>query len=89
MTGDISGLATPERDLWQSVLLLAVEDALTGPKGPKGSAEYRTLQWQRARDYVTRPSKDLAEVCGLAGVDMEAMIERMRVQIGSDTMSVQ
>lgn len=76
-------IRNPERDLWQSVLLMAIEDALTGPKDLKGNQELRALQRRRACTYVTRPSKDLSIVCGLAGVDMEALIDRMMVQISA------
>lgn len=70
----------PERELWQSVLLRAVEDALSEP--PKGSANAkRRHEILDARTYLTRPSKDLSHVCSLAGVDMEALIDRMRKRI--------
>lgn len=83
MNGPGRGAASPERAMWQMVLLLAVEDALTGPKGVKGDHEHRDphLHWHRARLYVTKPSKDLAMVCALAGVEMDALIARMKVRL--------
>ena len=69
-----------ERELWQSVLLRAVEDAFSEP--PKGSANAgRRHEILDARAYLTRPSKDLWHVCSLAGVDMEALTDRMRKRI--------
>jgi hypothetical protein len=61
------------------VLFLAVHDALHGPKNvPK---QKLARLWQEARDYITAPSEDLAMVCAMAGVNMDAVIERMRVHI--------
>lgn len=72
-------VANPERALWQAVLLQAVEEALHGPKNV--SPLHRAREWQEARDYITTPSEDLAMVCSLAGVQMDAVVDRMRVRI--------
>lgn len=72
-------ITNPERALWQAVLLQAVEEALHGPKNI--APLHRAREWQEARDYITTPSKDLAMVCALAGVEMDAVVERMRVLI--------
>lgn len=73
-----------ERELWQEVLLLAVNDALFGPPldptKPK-KTRLRELEIQSARAYLTAPSKDLAFICSAAGIDMPAMIEKMKVRI--------
>ncbi|MCT4332622.1 hypothetical protein MU516_07045 [Paracoccus sp. YLB-12] len=68
------------RALWQSVLLRTVEDALIGV-AQATSRDRRILECKHARAYLTKPSKDLSEVCALAGMDMQAVMERMRKQI--------
>ena len=74
----------PERALWQSVLLLAIEEALNGVNGNGNIPQAkRELLIERTRAYLTRPSHDLALVCSGAGIDMKALIERMRGRIAS------
>lgn len=68
--------ASPERALWQAVLLRAVEDALFGPAGIQGK-NTRARIGQETRDYLTHPSDDLATVCDLAGLNMDVVIDRM------------
>lgn len=68
------------RALWQSVLLRTVEDALIGV-AQETSRDRRILECKHARAYLTTPSKDLSEVCALAGMDMQAVMERMRKQV--------
>lgn len=83
MSGECGCISNPERALWQMVLHQAVHDALHGPKGiPRMQFGQR---WQEARDYITSPSEDLAMVCAMAGVDMEAVVERMRKQLASSS----
>lgn len=81
MSGECRHITNPERGLWQAVLLQAVEEALHGPKN--ATPYQRPLMWREAREYITTPSKDLEMVCSLAGVEMEAVVERMRVQIAA------
>jgi hypothetical protein len=70
----------PQKNLWQAVLLRAIEDALRPTM--MGSAGFdRDKAIQEARDYLTKPSRDLSMVCNLAGLDMQAVIDRMKVQI--------
>lgn len=71
-----------ERELWQEVLLRQIADArLDASYWPvPASAHDETAE---ARRYLTRPSKDLAHVCALAGVDMEALVYRMRKRVAS------
>lgn len=71
-----------ERELWQEVLLRQIADArLDASYWPVPvSAHDETAE---ARRYLTRPSKDLAHVCSLAGVDMEALIDRLRKRVAS------
>lgn len=71
-----------ERELWQEVLLRQIADArLDASYWPvPASAHDETAE---ARRYLTRPSKDLAHVCSLAGVDMEALVDRMRKRVAS------
>ena len=74
----------PERNLWLEVLYRTVEDATKGPRHVPKPAD-KALIMREARDYLTRPSRDLAMVCALAGVDMWAVIEMMRKKIESQT----
>lgn len=71
-----------ERDLWNSVLLRAVDDALYAPNTGGGKVS-RILDAAAARSYLTKPSKDLATICDIVGIDMTALIERMRRQIAN------
>ncbi|MDE4096672.1 hypothetical protein [Phaeobacter gallaeciensis] len=73
---------SPERALWQEVLLIQVDDALLGATGA-GSREHREILIGKARAYLTTPTPDLAAVCSLAGMDMEAVIEAMRAKIAN------
>ncbi|WEJ80962.1 hypothetical protein EQ718_24135 (plasmid) [Paracoccus versutus] len=72
-----------EKDLWQEVLLLAIQDALHGVPGGFGNRDTRLRMTEDARNYLTTPSADLAEVCALVGLDMHSVIERMRKQIAN------
>lgn len=68
--------------LWRSVLMAAVEDALTGAqlgstKQAKVSATYE------ARAYIVTPNSDFNEVCALAGLDPVAVRERLIPQIAA------
>ncbi|SEN53468.1 hypothetical protein SAMN04488103_105299 [Gemmobacter aquatilis] len=72
--------ASPEQSLWQDVLMRAITDARLQPtRKPLG--ENAVSEALDARRYLTTPSKDLAMVCLFAGVDMEALVDRMRVQV--------
>lgn len=68
-----------ERALWTEVLTLAISDALKGV--PSGGSRYRIADTVRAREYLTTPSKDLDFVCAGAGIDMESLIDRMKIAI--------
>ena len=71
-----------ERALWQEVLLRAITDARLDPSSwplPKSAFE----ETAEARAYLTTPSKDLATVCSLAGVEVEALLDRMQRNIAS------
>ena len=85
MSGEARHITNPEGGLWQAVLLQAVEEALHGPKNTYRL--HRAREWQEARDYITTPSKDLEMVCSLAGVEMGAVVERMRQQLTQLTSS--
>jgi hypothetical protein len=76
MSGECGNIINPERALWQMVLHQAVHDALHGPRGDI-KTRYAEL-WQEAREFIVTPSEDLAMVCAMAGVEMDAVIERMR-----------
>lgn len=72
----------PERALWCEVLLRTVQDAVTGVAQVQNKTT-RIRICEEARRYLTTPSADLAEVCALAGMDMQAVIDRMRKQIAA------
>ncbi len=75
--------------LWQSVLLRAIEDAFSTPVNGESRAR-RAQDMIEARAYLTKPSKDLAAVCAMAGVDMAALIDRMtqRIATAADLITV-
>jgi len=64
-------------NLWRRVLAMAVEDALQGKKMGSDTAASRVRLIQQARDYITIPNRDFNEVCSLAGLDPEAVRERV------------
>lgn len=72
-----------EAQIWQSVLLVQIEDALYGPQVLCGGPKARARAIREARAYLTTQSKDLALVCSMAGMDMHAVIERMKARIAA------
>lgn len=68
-------------NLWQQVLLQAVNDAVRGISGGGESAMTRARLIQQTRDYITIPNRDFNEVCSLAGMDPEAVRERVKPMI--------
>lgn len=73
-------MRSPERDLWQSVLMQAITDARLEPScWPVPVSAYEAAA--EARTYLTTPSKDLSHVCSLAGMDVDALLERMQRKI--------
>ena len=72
-----------ERSLWAAVLLQAIEDAVDGARLDQSDMARKIDYTEVCRRYLTTPSRDLAEVCGLAGVDMEMLIERMVKRIAA------
>ncbi|MTD98788.1 hypothetical protein GIY56_00630 [Paracoccus sp. YIM 132242] len=68
------------RELWQAVLLRTVADAVLGVS-QESNRDTRIRICEEARRYLTSPSRDLSEVCALADMDMNAVIEKMRNQI--------
>ena len=76
------------RDLWQSVLLQAVEDALIGIPARSGmDPARRAAEINAARRYLTKPSEQLDLLCNLAGLNTQAVIDRMKIRI-ADAPSV-
>lgn len=68
--------------LWQAVLLRTVADAVLGVAN-EADRTSRVRICEDARRYLTKPSRDLGEVCTMAGMDMQTVIERMRTQIAN------
>lgn len=75
-------MITPEQALWQIVLTQAVNDALIGVTGSDGGTRQSKIQaTYAARTYFTKPDKDLAMICTLAGLDPTAVREAMTKRI--------
>lgn len=72
-------MTTPEQALWQIVLTQAVNDALIGvtSNGEGGTRQSKIRNTHAARAYFTKPDKDLAMICTLAGLDATAVREAM------------
>lgn len=69
-------------NLWQRVLTVAINEAFTG-EGILGSREHRIREITAARRYVTQYNRDFNEVCSLAGLDPDAVRERMAKQLAT------
>lgn len=70
----------PENGLWQEVLLRVITDARLEPSSwpvPTSACNETT----EAREYLTTPSDDLAQVCSFAGVDIQALLVRMQGRV--------
>jgi len=78
---------SPERKLWQSVLLRLVEDAMYVPEADTIPAERARLR-EDARIFLTQPSRDLSMVCNMAGLDMQPVIDRMRAMSAGQVVNV-
>lgn len=66
--------------LWQEVLVRAIMDARLDPfDWPVPKSAYEDTA--EARAYLSAPSKDLAAVCAMAGMDMDALLDRMRKRL--------
>jgi len=67
-----------EKRLWVGVLVQALEDAC-GTATLDGKNKERAMM--EARYWITKPSRDLENVCDLADVDMRRMIALAKVEI--------
>jgi hypothetical protein len=76
------GAVDGRENLWRTVLALAIKEAVTG-EGTIGSRYERLTQINEARHYFSTPNDDLNTVCNLAGLDPEAVRERVNRQIAS------
>lgn len=63
--------------LWQEVLRLTISDAIQGVVTSGVPRRNRVRLIQEARNYLTYPNRDFNEVCRLAGMDPEAVRERL------------
>lgn len=61
-----------ERDLWASVIEQAILDATSNPKIASDKVEH-----DRARTWLTSNSRNFRLVCFLAGIDADALRERI------------
>lgn len=64
-----------DRQLWCAVISQAIDDAACsiGPRNRKS----RNVEIRRARDWLTKPNEDFADVCRLAGYEPD----RIRAQV--------
>lgn len=73
-----------ERALWSEVLIVAFRDAARGATLTRlredRHVSYHNAAAGRAQRYLTSPSRDLATVCSLAGVEMEKVIATAKEQ---------
>lgn len=65
---------TPERRLWQDVVLRALMDA-THPAGDEGNSEDARGR-RSARQWLREGGKDFRTVCNLAGLDPDFVREK-------------
>lgn len=81
-TGTNSAKSAPvsETQLWLEVLNRAVLDARLEPEYPAMTPR-QTQEAKDARTYLTTRTQGLADVCAMAGVDMEALIDRMKLRV--------
>ncbi|MFN3663840.1 hypothetical protein, partial [Yoonia sp.] len=71
-------MISDERALWQAVLAMAVEDALTGVSASSGTREEKIHQTHHVRLWFTRPNNDFNSVVTMAGLDPQAVRDQMR-----------
>ena len=71
-----------ETQLWLEVLHRATLDARLEPEYPAMTPR-QALEVKDARAYLTTRSKGLADVCAMAGVDMEALIDRTKLRVAA------
>jgi hypothetical protein len=62
--------------LWQTVLSVVVAEALRG-EDLQGTPRERVHDIKAARYYLTVPNRDFDTVCSLAGLDPDAVRDRM------------
>ncbi|MEH2517549.1 hypothetical protein V1279_003122 [Bradyrhizobium sp. AZCC 1610] len=62
-----------ERQLWCAVIAQAIDDAICAV----GKSRRRNMEIMGARDWLTKPNRDFAEVCRLAGYEPD----RIRAQV--------
>lgn len=71
-------------NLWRAVLTNAIEEAVSGiTRGQYSNPKHRIAQIAEARDYILKPNKDFDTVCSLAGLDPEAVRDRIAPQIAA------
>ncbi len=77
--------ATEAREnLWRSVLVNAIEEAIFGiSRSNYSNPKTRVTHIIEARAYVTVPNRDFDMVCSLAGLDPDAVRERVAQQLAT------
>lgn len=69
-------------NLWRAVLANVIEEAVFGVGRSKGgTTKQRALLIADARAYIMKPNRDFNVVCSLAGLDPDAVRERVSKQI--------
>lgn len=69
------------QNLWMEVLHTAVDDAVNGVRAVGANTEDRIRKTVKARRYLTVPNDDFDMVCLLAGLDPEAVRERIKATL--------
>lgn len=77
---DDLGAIEGRENLWRTVLMTAVKEALTG-EGVTGTLVQRIRQIESARRYISDYGRDFREVCSLAGLDPEAVHDAVTRQL--------
>ncbi|SEN53356.1 hypothetical protein SAMN04488103_105297 [Gemmobacter aquatilis] len=66
-----------EKNNWQEMLFRTITDARLKPSRHNVADDF-VSEAMGAYRYLTTPSKDLAMLCALAGVDMGALVQKMQ-----------
>ena len=81
-TNSAKSAPVSETQLWLEVLHRAVLDARLEPESGAVSPS-QAQEVRDARHYLTTRTKWLADVCAMAGVDIEALIDRMKRRVAA------
>ncbi len=66
-------MTSPEQRIWQAVVVAALRDALPAHGVKAQSVREMTAEQYAAHHWLVGRSRDFTAVCGLAGVDPDAL----------------